>query len=178
MKNLIVLALCFCFLSALSAQSNYFLKLDGIDGESLDKDHKGWSDISAFTSSFHLPDRGSAGSSRRRGAAILEDISCVKELDKSSPKIQEALIMGKVIPKVEIHLTSSSNGMSQTYYSYELKNVMITSYNISGQSDVGLPMDEFSLSYEEIKVTYTEYDSNGRKKGNVEYTWKVEKGEK
>ena len=34
-----------------------------------------------------------------------------------------------------------------------------------------------SLNFEEIKVTYTETDSKGSKKGNVEYTWKVEEGE-
>ena len=31
---------------------------------------------------------------------------------------------------------------------------------------------------EEIKVTYTEFDAEGNSKGNVETTWKVEKGEK
>jgi len=38
-------------------------------------------------------------------------------------------------------------------------------------------MEELLLSFEEIKVTYTECDSNGQTKGNVEYNWKVEKTE-
>jgi len=65
-----------------------------------------------------------------------------------------------------------------TYYAYELKNVLVTSYSVggSGQSD-DVPMEQFSLNYEEIKVTYTENDSKGKKKGNVEYSWKVEEGE-
>jgi len=33
------------------------------------------------------------------------------------------------------------------------------------------------LNFEEIKVTYTENDSAGKSKGNVEYSWKVEEGE-
>jgi len=33
------------------------------------------------------------------------------------------------------------------------------------------------LNFEEIKVTYTECDSSGQSKGNVEYSWKVEEGE-
>ena len=65
-----------------------------------------------------------------------------------------------------------------TYYAYELKNVMVTSYNIGGdgQSE-SVPTENFSLNFEEIKVTYTECDRAGKKKGNVEYSWKVEEGE-
>ena len=65
-----------------------------------------------------------------------------------------------------------------TYYAYELKNVQVTSYNISGsgQSE-DVPSEDFSLNYEEIKVTYTECDEKGGSKGNIEYTWKVEEGE-
>ena len=40
-----------------------------------------------------------------------------------------------------------------------------------------VPVEDFALNFEEIKVTYTENDSAGKKKGNVEYSWKVEKGE-
>jgi len=46
----------------------------------------------------------------------------------------------------------------------------------SGTGD-DIPMEEFSLNFEEIKVTYTENDSTGKSKGNVEYSWKVEEGE-
>lgn len=38
-------------------------------------------------------------------------------------------------------------------------------------------MEEFSLIFEEIKATYTECDTAGKKKGNVECTWKVEQAE-
>ena len=66
-----------------------------------------------------------------------------------------------------------------TYYRYELKNVLVTSYSVSGaaQSE-DVPSEDFSLNFEEIKVTYTENDNKGKKKGNVEYGWKVEEGEK
>ncbi len=83
---------------------------------------------------------------------------------------------GKVYPKVEIHLTASyTDAGRQTYYAYELKNALVTSYNIggSGQAD-DVPTEELSLNFEEIKVTYTECDNAGKKKGNVEYSWKVE----
>ena len=156
-----------------------YIKFDGVDGEAQDKDHKGWSDILSFGQGVRQPGGGSTGATRRRGDVILDDISVTKELDKSSPKIAESVCKGKVYPKVEIHLTASyTDAGRQTYYAYELKNTLVTSYNISGsgQSE-SVPTEDLSMNFEEIKVTYTECDSNGKTKGNVEYSWKVEEGE-
>ena len=154
-----------------------YIKFDGVDGECLDKDHGGWSDILSFSQGVHQPGGGATGATRRRGSTVLEDIQCVKELDKASPKIAESVCNGKVYPKVEIDVTASYTDEGRvTYYRYELTNVMVSSYNISGSSQ-GVPTENFSFNFEEIKVTYTENDSKGKKKGNVEYSWKVEEGE-
>jgi len=155
-----------------------YIKFDGIDGEVTDKDHKAWTDLAAFSQLITKPGQGT-GATRRRGDVILEDLHCTKELDKSSPKIAEAVCKGKVFPKVEIHLTASYTDSGRvTYYAYELKNVQVVSYDISGSGQADdVPMENFSLNFEEIKVTYTENDNAGKKKGNVEYTWKVEEGE-
>jgi type VI secretion system Hcp family effector len=133
----------------------------------------------------------------------LEDIVIVRQIDKASPKLAEAICKGTVFPKVEIHLTGPSEGSTceGTFYAYELTNVLITSYKVTGSNPlayaliapapdtllpysgpfvvqaVDAPMEEVSLNFEEIKVTYTECDSTGKSKGNVEYSWKVEEGE-
>ena len=155
-----------------------YIKFDGIDGEAMDQGHKGWTDLSSFSQMITKPGQGT-GATRRRGDVVLDDLQCTKELDKSSPKIAESVCKGKVFPKVEIHLTASYTDSGRvTYYAYELKNVQVTSYNISGSGQADdVPMESFSLNFEEIKVTYTENDNAGKKKGNVEYTWKVEEGE-
>jgi type VI secretion system secreted protein Hcp len=157
-----------------------YIKFDGVEGEAQDKDHKGWTDLLTFNQALHQPGGGATGATRRRGDVVLEDINCTKELDKSSPKIAEAVCTGKVFPKVEIDLTASYTDAGRvTYYRYELKNVIVTSYSIGGSGQAeDVPTEDFSLNFEEIKVTYTENDSKGKKKGNVEYAWKVEEGEK
>ncbi|MBC8871641.1 MAG: type VI secretion system tube protein Hcp [Planctomycetes bacterium] len=156
-----------------------YIKFDGVDGEAQDKDHKKWSDIVSFTQAVHKPMGGATGATRRRGDVVLEDIGVVKELDKASPKIAESVCKGKVFDKVEIHVTASYTDSGRiTYYAYELKNVLVTSYNIGGSGQAEeVPTEEMSLNFEEIKVTYTECDATGKKKGNVEYSWKVEEAE-
>ncbi len=164
--------------------------------------------MAQFEQGIRVPAGAVRGSVRRRADAVLDDIQVVKVLDKSSPKLAEA-VKGKVFSKVEIHLTGPSFGSycTGTFLAYELKNVLITSYHLGGssiaplhlpgytstdsaQSDqappppdpgvltfyplVDAPLETLSLNFEEIKVTYTECDSLGRSRSNVEYSWRVE----
>ena len=183
--------------------SSAYVKFEGMDGESKDEGYEGWSEIVSFSQSISQPGGGATGPTRRRGDVIIEDIVVVKEVDKASPKLAESLCKGKVYPKVEIHLTGPSEGSTcqGMFYAYELKNVLITSYKVTGSNPlayaliaaapdvtmpysgpfivqaVDAPMEEISLNFEEIKATYKECDSSGMSKGYVEYTWKVEEGE-
>ena len=158
------------------AEAAAFIKFDGVDGEATDKDHKDWINLLSFQQTISR-ESSTSGSSRARSSAVFEDIVLTKQLDKSSPKIQEAIATGKVYPSVEFELAVDYGGSRATYLKYELKNVMVTSYSISGGADE-VPTEQFSLNFEEIKVTYTEFDSSGSSKGNVETTWKVEEGTK
>ncbi|MHB8867537.1 MAG: Hcp family type VI secretion system effector [Thermoleophilia bacterium] len=170
-----------------------FIKFDGIVGESSDAAHKDWSDLSTFDQALLAPS-GPGGTGRRIGQVAFEDLIVAKALDKAGPKLQEAAAKGKVIPRVQIELTRpAGDSAGAVFYSYELKNVLVTSYNIgtTGQAEVtpnGLPrvelggptvdsswpVEEVSLAFEEIKVTYTEYGDQGQKMGNVEFTWRIE----
>jgi len=157
-----------------------YIKFDGIDGESKDKDHKGWIDFDSLSQGLRQPGRGATGAARRRGDVVCDDIQVTKLYDKSSPKLAEAVCNGKVFPKVEVHFTASTTDKGrETYLSFEMKNVMVTSYNMagSGQGDAA-PMESFSLNFEEIRTTYHQVSAAGKKEGKVEYSWKVEEGEK
>jgi len=121
-----------------------YIKFDGIDGESVDKDHKDWINLLSFSNDSKIRE----DSVSTRYQYDVSDIIVVKELDKSSPKLAESIAMGKVFPKVEIHLDSGK----ETYYVYKLTNVMITSYTISGTNNE-IPTEEFSLNYEKITIS-------------------------
>ena len=156
-----------------------FIKFEGVDGEAMDKDHKAWSDLASFVQGIHQPGGASTGPTRRRGDVILDDIVVSKDLDKASPKIAEAAIKGKVFPKVQIDVAAKyADAGRLTYYQYELKNVIVTSYHITGSGRPReVPSEEATLNFEEIKVTYTEITRKGKSKGKCEYSWRVEEGE-
>ena len=152
-----------------------FAKYDGIDGESaVDPSHDQWIDVLSIDWGMHRP----GASSRRRGSVVVEDLRLTIDYDKASPKIAEKCLRGEVIPKLEIDLTATYGESRAVYLRYELKNVQITSYqiNASGNDEAGPPTVVVGNNFEEIKVTYTEYDSEGSSKGNTEYQWRVEEG--
>ena len=156
-----------------------FAKYDGIDGESKDANHDKWIDILSIDWGAHKPGGGATGQSRRRGGAVVEDITLTIEYEKSSPLLQEKCLMGEIIPKLELELTSTYGGARATYLIYELTNVMVTSFqtNASGNDEAGPPTVVIGNNFEEIKVTYTEYDDAGSSKGNVETSFTVGTGE-
>ena len=162
---------------ALPANAAIFVKFDGIDGESDDASHFNWVDTLSVAETIRSPGSGATGATRRRGDVIFDDIVIKKELDKSSVKLREKLARGAVIPKVEIEITATYGGARVTYFKYELKNVVITSFSVSASgASESVPVEEVSLNFEEIKWTYTEFDDTGSSRGNIEASWKIEAG--
>ena len=68
------------------AASDYFLKIDGIDGESTDDRHKGEIDIQSFSWGVSNSGSMSSGSGGGAGKASFQDIHFTRQLDKASPE--------------------------------------------------------------------------------------------
>ena len=70
------------------------------------------------------------------------------------------------------------NGSAEPYLTYELENVIVTSYDLaeSGEPDQILPCDRIGLSYTKVTWTYTKYDTMGKSQGKVSDSYAI--GEK
>lgn len=110
------------------AHVDYFLKLDGVDGESADRDHKQWIDLE----SMQMNKSDKTISIQRAQTSI------------SSPKLMQASVSGKHIKKAVLHVRKSGD---DNYMQIELENVLITSYQTSASSSSGRPMESLSLNY-------------------------------
>jgi len=148
------------------AASDMFLQITGIDGESIDDDHHDWIDVLSFSMGMSQPWDGSVGI----GQIIMEDIVLVKQVDKATPKLMEKCAKGEVIPSVILEVSDVGEN-KRTYYKYELKNVIVSSFYSKGDITEKIPTDTFTLHFEWFKVTYSEIDQVGNVKGNVEFTW-------
>lgn len=158
-----------------------YLQVGDIKGESTDDGHKDWINLLSVSNNITRPmGAGASGSTRHRSSATFGDVVCVKEVDASTPKLQEAIADGTNFPKVEIHLcTSSEGGKRIPYLMWELKNCRVTSYSVSGSTDgAAPPTEQVSFNFEEVKVTYDKLGKDNKSQGKLDYSWKIEEGVK
>lgn len=167
MKKTIMLMLLTVLLVSAMVKAPAYMKLGDIKGEATDERHKDWINVESYSYELHTENTATARASTR---AVPGELVIGKTVDKSTPKLAEAVATGKRFPTVEVELTRATGEGSETYLKYELKNVLITSYSVSGDAD-DRPTEELSLNYEEIKNTYSEYDDSGRKIGDVVWNW-------
>lgn len=152
-----------------STVSDMFLQITGIDGESEDSAHAAWIDVLSFSMGMSQTRGGSLGS----GQTIMEDIVLVKQVDKATPKLMEKCAKGEIIPSVILEVCYAGGDNKLTFYKYELKNVIVSSFYSNGSTNDYVPTETVTLNFEWIKVTYTETDSAGKSKGNIEFTWNL-----
>jgi type VI secretion system secreted protein Hcp len=130
----------------------YFLRVDGIPGESKDTAHKGEIDVLSFAWGLTNTGVAAPGGGAGAGKASFQDLHVVKPVDKASPKLVEACASGQHIK--EVVLTCRRSGKKRLeFLSYKLSNVVITSYQVGGSAPEG-PTDQVSLNFGKIEMEY------------------------
>ena len=142
-------------LTAQPADAAAYLKIGDIQGESQDRDHKGWSDIESFSQGSELEGEDVF---RRRGCPLVSPLEISKQLDSASVPIQFAMLRGQAFDTVELEVTREGGDSGPlVYLKYELLNVVVSDYSISGDSE-DVPEDSFSLNFERVRVEYIPTD--------------------
>lgn len=93
-----------------------FMKLGDIKGQATDDGHKDWIIIQSMSAPIQrtIPENA-RDQQRTQGSTSLGDIACVRELDKSSTKLQEACANGRFFKDVEIHLCATVKNKQEPY---------------------------------------------------------------
>jgi type VI secretion system secreted protein Hcp len=110
-----------------------FMKLGDIKGEATDQDHKDWILLESMSSPVYrsIPE-GAKDQQRTKGDTTLGDIVVVRQLDKSSTKLQEACANGTFYKEVQIDFCTTVKNKQEPYLTYKLKNVIVTSHSFHG----------------------------------------------
>lgn len=161
-----------------AAAVDYFLQIDGIDGESMDSQHPGTIEIDSFSwgvSNAGTMGHGGGGGS---GKASFQDFHFTSKVSKASPKLMLAVAKGEHIPRA-ILFVRKSGGNQQDYYIIRLEDVMVTSYQSSaGGSSGDVPTDQFSLNFSKIEFEYKPQNADGSLGEAVRASWDLKKGTK
>lgn len=153
-----------------------YIKLPGIEGESPTAGYEKQIQLMSFAWGCTQPASQHYGSGGGVGKADWQDFSFMKMIDKSSPKLQEALAKGTHIKDAKLTVREVGGEEAVEYYTVVFKDVIITSYQTSGSSGSEKMTDSCSFAYSECKVEYQPQDSGGKKEGKVEFGWSQKTG--
>jgi type VI secretion system secreted protein Hcp len=147
--------------------ADYFLKLDGVTGESKDDVNKGSVEISSFSwgvsqiSSLGSPTGAGSG----KGRAVFQPMRFVAPTTSASTALLLACAAGTHIKSAMLSVRkAASNGSATNAATYELSDCLVSEYFVgcpgddSGIGDV----DTFSLSFAKIQVTHFTQDATGK----------------
>jgi type VI secretion system secreted protein Hcp len=153
------------------ASVDYFLKIDGIDGESQDSKHAG--EIELDTWSWGATNAGSSayGGGSGAGKVSMQDFHFTKKHDKSSPKLMEACASGQHIKKA-VMVARKAGKEQQEFIKWTFTDIMISSYQTggTGRGDP-IPMDSIAFNFGKIEKEYKEQKADGTLGGAVKGAW-------
>ena len=136
--------------AASAAAVDYFLKIDGIDGESTDDKHKNEIDIESW--SWGVSQASPSATGRATTRPCVAPISFTKLIDKATPLLMANAVSGMVIPKATLTARKAGAGQ-QEFLKIELKTILVSSYQTGGSSS-NVPVDQFSLNFAGMSVEY------------------------
>jgi len=149
------------------AAVDYFLKLDGIQGESMDKAHKNEIEIESFSWGATQSGTASHGGGMGAGRVQMQDFNFVMRVNKASPKLFLACAQGEHIRSAV--LTCRKAGKEQQeYLKITFSGLMVSSFQTggAGASDVA-PMDQISLNFAKLEMEYKEQKADGSLGGAI-----------
>ena len=141
--------------SAQPVAQQCFLKIAGVPGESTDRHHKGWIEIESFSFSPN-PQRTS-----RRAAAGPGQLSVVVRMEKSTPKLMQYCAEGKHFPQGKLSCRKARRE-GQGYLQYELRDLIVTSYQTGGTPE--RPTEEVTFNYRKIEWQWVPQEETQRER--------------
>ena len=155
---------------------DYFLKIDGIAGESLDDKHKNEIELVAFSwGASHEGGREAPGVGGGAGRARFQDFTFTMRVNKASPQLFLATVSGKHLKEATLSVRRATKA-HQEYLKIKLTDVLVTSFEEAGGGDV--PEEMVGLSFSRIEMEYRPQQATGALGGAVEAGWNLAKNVK
>jgi type VI secretion system secreted protein Hcp len=154
---------------------DYFLKLDGIPGESVDAKHKNEIDVLGFN--WGVSQSGARpGGGRGAGKAVFDDLIVLARASKASPLLWLHCASGQHI-KTGVLTCRRAGKAPAEFLKITLTDVLITSYEVDGDLDEA-PVDQVGLAFGKIETVYTAVAATGKALPPVKAAWDVLKNAK
>ena len=159
------------------AQVDYFLKIEGVEGESTDDKHKNEIDVLSWswgeTNAGSHAGRGGGGA----GKVSMQDFNFVMQANKSTPKLMLSCASGAHISKAVL-VCRKAGTEQQEYMKITMSDLLVSSYQTGGSSGDIIPVDQVSLNFSKVEFEYKPQDAKGGLGSAVKAGWDVKANKK
>ena len=142
------------------AQVDYFLKLDGIKGESADAKHKDEIDIESYSWGMTQTGVHPAGGGAGAGKVSMQDFHFVMRFNVASPSLMKSCATGQHIKLAT--LTARKAGKDQQeFLTIKFSDIIVSSYQTGGSEGADVLFDQVSLNFAKVEVEYKQQKADG-----------------
>jgi type VI secretion system secreted protein Hcp len=152
------------------AAFDYFLRVDGIQGESADAKHKGEIDVLSWSWGETQPTPPGPGGGGGAGKVEMSDLTIVTRVSKASPHLLLACASGKHMKSAVLTGRKAGKGQ-QEFLTFSLSDILVSSYQTGASASVEPPTDSVSLNFAKIQVEYKEQKADGSLGETVKVGW-------
>ena len=155
------------------AAVDYFLKIDGIPGESQDSKHKDEIEIQSWSWGETNSGTHAAGGGGGAGKVSMQDFHFVMNANKASAKLLLACASGEHVKKA-ILTCRKAGKEQQEYLKITMSDLLISSYQTGGANHGEIiPQDQISLNFSKLEFEYKPQQPDGTLGAVVRAGWDV-----
>lgn len=158
----LALALAISAPATATAGTDFYLKIDGVNGESRDAGHVGEIDVESFKAGIQQRGISDFGGGTAGKSEFLP-IRIIKLVDAASPKLFLACALGQRIEEATLTAVRTGVGDPFTYVQITIKGVLVSSVNQQpGEDDEqDILLESVVLSFTKIEISYTPQNADG-----------------
>jgi type VI secretion system secreted protein Hcp len=141
---------------------DFFLKFDGIKGESTDAKHKDEIDVESWSwGETHASGGHGSGGGAGAGRVAMQDFHFTMRQNTASVGLMRACATGEHIKQAT--LTGRKAGKDQQeYLSFKFSDVLVSSFQTGGNEEAHVvPVDQVSFAFAKIEVDYRPQQRDG-----------------
>lgn len=142
------------------AAVDYFLKVDGIDGESTDDKHKNEIDLESWSWGATNAGTSRAGGGGGAGKVVMQDFHFVMKVNKATPKLMLACATGQHIKEAKL-VCRKAGGDQQEYMTVKFSDLLVSSYQTGGSQGEVIPVDQIGFNFSKIEFEYKPQKADG-----------------
>ena len=151
--------------------NDYFLKLDGIAGESTDAKHKGEIELVSF--SWGVSQSAAGGSGGGAGKSRLKQFEFLMRVNKASPAVFLAVASGMHLKEASLAVRRRSKAAFD-WLKVKFSDVLITSYEQAGE-DAEVPYERVAFDFAKVELEYKPQTARGAPGTAISAGWDLAK---